>query len=129
MKIINQQQQVQAVTYVTKDPAALAGFYQQALNIPVAKQLDKDHVGVQLENLYLGFDKARGKVKPGTGGAIVWFLEEDVEEAYRRIVALGAEVYSEVNKEERPGVALAVFYDPDGNLFGIIGPSVAGAVK
>lgn len=129
MKIINQQLHVQAVTFATKDPVALAGFYQQALNIPVAKQVDKDHVGVQLENLYLGFDKARGKVKPGAGGAIVWFFMENVDEAFERIVGMGAQVYSEVNKEERPGVALAVLYDPDGNLFGIVGPSVAGAVK
>ena len=127
MKIINQHLHVQAVTFATKDPAALAGFYQQALNIPVAKQLDKDHVGVQLENIYLGFDKARGKVKPGAGGAIVWFYMEDVQAAYDRIVAMGAQVYSEVNKEEQPGTALAVLYDPDGNLFGIVGPSVPGA--
>lgn len=126
MPMINQNLRVQAVTFATNRPEELAGFYQQALNIPVAKQLDKDHLGVQLENMYLGFDRIKEGPKASAGGAVVWFWVDDVEEAYMRLIRMGAQVRTEVNRDERPGLALAVFFDPDGNLFGLMGPSVPG---
>ena len=126
MPMINQSLRVQAVTYATKRPEELAGFYQQALNIPVAKEIDKDHLGVQLDNLYLGFDRIKEDVKPSAGGAVVWFWVEDVEETFMRMVGMGAQVRSEITRDERPGYALAVFFDPDGNLVGLMGPSVPG---
>ena len=129
MPMINQHLRVQAVTYATKRPEELAGFYQQALNIPVAKQIDKDHYGVQLDNLYLGFDRIKEDAKPSPGGAVVWFWVDDVEATYMRMVGMGAQVRTEVNRDERPGLALAVFFDPDGNLLGLMGPSVPGGDK
>lgn len=126
MPTINPYLRVQAVTYATNRPEELAAFYQQALNIPVAKKVDKDHLGVQLENLYLGFDRIKEDVKATPGGAVVWYWVDDVEAAYMRMVEMGAQVRSEVTRDERPGFALAVFFDPDGNLLGLMGPSVPG---
>jgi catechol 2,3-dioxygenase-like lactoylglutathione lyase family enzyme len=126
MKIINQSLRVQGVTFATKDPEKLAAFYQQALNIPVAQKIDKDHMGVQLENMYLGFDRIGESAKPTPNGPVVWFWVENVEETYLQLVEMQAQVRTEVNRDQRPGYALAVFFDPDGNMFGIMGPSVPG---
>jgi predicted enzyme related to lactoylglutathione lyase len=126
MKMINQDLRVHAVTFVTKEPEELAAFYQQAFNIPVAEKVDKDHLGVQLKNLYLAFDRSKEAGKPNEAGPVVWFYVENVEETFTHLVSMGARVRTNVSKDERPGQALAVFYDPDGNLFGLIGPSVPG---
>ncbi len=123
MKII-QNLRVQAVTFASKDPERLAGFYQQAFNIPAAKWIGKDHLGIQLENLYLGFDRIKKEADPGPGGAVVWFYVDDVEETFHSLVAQGARIRSEVTRDERPGQALAVLFDPDGNMVGLMGPSV-----
>ena len=126
MTMINQHLRVQSVTFASKNPEELAGFYQQAFNIPVAKKLDKDHLGIQLENLYLGFDRIKQDAKPGPGGAVIWFWVDDVEETFTRIVGLGAKIRTEVTRDERPGLSLAVLFDPDGNMIGLMGPSVPG---
>jgi predicted enzyme related to lactoylglutathione lyase len=129
MDTINQYLRVQALTYATRDPEALSGFYQQALNIPVAKKRGPDHLGIQLENLYLGFDRIKQKPSPDASGPVIWFWVDNVEEAFMHIVALGAQVRSEVNREQNPGFAQAVLFDPDGNMLGLIGPSVPGGDK
>lgn len=123
MKLV-QNVRVQAVTFATHDPEKLAAFYQQAFNISVAKKIDKDSLGIQLENLYLGFDKIKKDVKPGNGGAVIWFYVNNVEETFQRLVGLGAKVRSNVTRDERPAQALAVLFDPDGNMIGLMGPSV-----
>ena len=124
MKIINQKLRVQAVTFATKNPEELAAFYQQAFNIPVAKKVDKDHLGIQLEDFYLSFDRIKEEAKPGPGGIVVWFYVNNVEEQFTHMVGMGARVRTNVNRDERPGQALAVLYDPDGNMIGLMGPSV-----
>ncbi len=123
MNYINQNLHVQGITFATDDPKQLAAFYQQAFNIPVAEQVDKDHLVISLDNLYLSFDKADGKVKPGQGGAVIWFLVPNVEEAFTRLVALGAKVRSNVTHKPSNAQMEAVLYDPDGNMLGLIGPS------
>jgi len=117
---------IMAVTIATNDPEFLSGFYQQAFNLPAMKWEGKDHVGVQLNNLYLGFDRVKEKVKDTAGGPVIWFYVENVEETFLHFVEAGARVRTNVNRDYRPGLAIAVFYDPDGNMFGIMGPSVPG---
>ena len=124
MSIINQHLRVQSVTFATKNPEELAGFYQQAFNIPVAKKEGKDHLGIQLENLYLGFDRIKQDSKSTPGGPVIWFWVDNVEETFTHMVGMGAQVRSEVTRDERPGFALAVLFDPDGNMVGLMGPSV-----
>ncbi len=128
MKEINQDLHVQAVTFATHHPEDLAGFYQQALNIPVAKGLggSKDHLAIELDTMYLGFDRIKEEAKPGKGGMVVWFYVENVVEVFQNFIDHGAKVRSNVNTEDRPGHALAVLYDPDGNMVGLIGPSMPG---
>lgn len=120
---------IQAITFATHDPEALSEFYQRAFGFPAARWEGKDHLGLQMENIYLGFDRMKEKHKPGTGGAVVWFYVENVEAAFYQLLAAGAKVRTEINKDERPGQAMAVFYDPDENLIGLIGPSVPGGGK
>ncbi len=128
MQEINQHLHVQGVTFATHHPEQLAGFYQQALNIPVAQAIgkDKDHLAIQLDNLYLGFDRIKEEAKPGKGGAVVWFYVENVAGVFQRFIDHGAKVRTNVNTEDRPGHALAVLYDPDGNMVGLIGPTMPG---
>lgn len=118
--------QISGVTYATKDPEALAGFYQQAFDIPALKKVDRDHLGVDLGGFYLGFDRIKEKLKENPGGPVVWFFVNDVEAVFTHLVSIGARVRSNVTKDERPGEAVAVLYDPDGNMIGLVGPSVPG---
>ena len=118
--------QIQAITFATDNPEHLSSFYQEAFNLPAMKWEGKDHVGVQVGNMYLGFDRIKEKIKENPGGPVVWFYVENVEDTFLHFVEKGARVRSNVNREYRKGLAIAVFFDPDGNLFGIMGPSVPG---
>lgn len=118
---------IAAVTFATNDPEALAGFYQRAFNLPAVKKEDKDHWGVSLGGFYLGFDRIKEKAKETPSGAVIWFLVDDVEAAFTHLISIGARVRSNVTKDKRPGEALAVLFDPDGNMIGLMGPSVPGA--
>lgn len=120
---------VQGVTFATPDPEKLAGFYQRAFNLPAAiwHGGEKKHLILKLDNMYLGFDKVKEKAKKKSDdavGPVVWFYVDDVDAAFIALTAAGARVYSGVNREERPGEALAVLYDPEDNMVGIIGSGV-----
>jgi predicted enzyme related to lactoylglutathione lyase len=116
----------ESVTIATKDPEKLSEFYRNAFHFPEGKWQNKDHIGFQLENIYLGFDRTKEKIQNGEGGLILWFTVRDVEHAFQQLISAGAEVRTNVTREERPGKALAVLIDPDGNKIGLIGPSVRG---
>ena len=118
--------EVRAVTFATHDPERLSEWYQQAFHFPAAKWETKDHVGLQLNNLYLGFDRIKEKVKDSPGGPVIWFYVENVEQAFTQLVSAGARVRTNVDKDTRPSISMAVLLDPDGNMFGLMGPSVPG---
>jgi predicted enzyme related to lactoylglutathione lyase len=117
----------ESVTIATKDPEKLSDFYRNAFHFPEGKWRNKDHIGFQLENIYLGFDRSKEKSEQGTGGFVLWFTVRDVEHAFQHLIASGASVRTNITRDELPGKALAVLLDPDGNMIGLVGPSVRGA--
>jgi hypothetical protein len=49
---------LEAVLIQTRQPEALAGFYQKSLGLEVPRLYSEDHLGRHLANIYLGFDQA-----------------------------------------------------------------------
>jgi predicted enzyme related to lactoylglutathione lyase len=53
------------------------------------------------------------------GGAVVYWAVDDVQEAYDRLLALGASAH-EVPTERGPGFVTASIVDPYGNVLGVM---------
>ena len=114
-----------AITIETKRPEVLAEFYQKAFNLTPPKWNGQDQVGFSLtNNVYLGFDRAKESVKPGTSGPVLWFHVIGVEDVYTHMIGLGARNRTSPTQNSQTGETLAVLYDPDGNMIGLIGPGL-----
>ncbi|MFQ5942712.1 MAG: VOC family protein [Anaerolineales bacterium] len=97
----------------------LAEFYRASLELPDPEPFGDDHLGIQLEGLYLGFDQIEDPGEPSTGGVSIWFGVPDLDASFARFVQLGAKV--RYSPEEKPfGERLASVYDPDGNIIGLV---------
>jgi predicted enzyme related to lactoylglutathione lyase len=57
--------------------------------------------------------------KPGPGGAILLWHVDDIEAAFERLKAMGAQEYEAITKREA-GFATASVVDPFGNVLGIM---------
>ena len=114
---------VDAVLFTSPDPEALATFYQQGLELEPPKRHGQDHLGLNLSNTYLGFERARENAMPPSGCMSIWFRVSDIEATFARLVRLGAKVKYAPTTEESPGEILAMLYDPDGNSLGLISPA------
>ena len=95
----------------------LADFYRRAFELDEPNVQGDDHLGFQVGDIYLGFDKVDDASE--TAGAVsLWFRVDDLEATYNRLVELGVRVrYGPVRKPW--GDFLACVYDPDGNLIGL----------
>jgi predicted enzyme related to lactoylglutathione lyase len=111
-----------AVSIATHRPEALADFYRMAFDLGEPKWKDKDHAGFELENIHLGIDRIKEESQNKAGGPVLWFRVANVEEAFTRLIDLGAKVRTNVTDYGRVGETVAVLFDPDGNLIGLIGP-------
>ena len=110
---------VDTVIIFTSQHQLLADFYCEALDLPAPEAFGDDHLGIQLEGLYLGFDRTDDPGEPSTGGVSLWFGVPDLETSFNKLVHMGAEV--RYPPEEKPfGDRLASVYDPDGNIIGLV---------
>jgi predicted enzyme related to lactoylglutathione lyase len=112
-----------AVLFASPNPEALAQFYQQGFELEPPRWHGDDHMGLNLSNTYLGFDRSKGPAPAPGGSASIWFRVEDIEAAFARLVRLGAKVKYAPTREESPGEILAMVYDPEGNTIGLISPA------
>lgn len=117
---------LEAVLIETTRPEILAEFYRQAFDLEAPQAYGPDHLGMELENTYLGFDRVNDGGGENTARIQLWFQVEDVEAQFQRLVDQGARVKYAPETESSPGEVLAMVFDPDGNQVGLIGPSVAG---
>lgn len=109
-----------AVLFASPNPEALAEFYQHGFELEPPKFHGDDHLGLNLSNTYLGFDRAK-ETAPSSGGSIsIWIKVQDIEATFARLVRLGAKIKYAPTKEESPGEILAMLNDPDGNSIGLI---------
>lgn len=109
-----------AVLFVSPNPEALAEFYQHGFELEPPKRHGDDHLGLNLANTYLGFDRMKEIAPTSSGSVSIWFKVPDIEVTFTRLVRLGAKVKYAPTKEESPGEILAMLYDPDGNSVGLI---------
>lgn len=112
---------VDAILYKSPDPLTLCRFYQSAFDLSEPKWFGTEHVGVNAENIYLGFDKAPELVQTEPR-VTVWFKVADVDAYFKKLLELGAKKKKSPDKECSPGETLAELFDPEGNVVGLIGP-------
>lgn len=111
-----------AILFASPHPETLAEFYQLAFELESPKWFGADHLGMNLANTYLGFDRAQEN-SPASGTISIWFRVVDIQATFERLVRLGARVKYAPTEEESPGEILAMLYDPDGNCIGLISPA------
>lgn len=109
-----------AVLIETPRPEELAEFYRQGFGFERPKYSGDDHLGLNLVNTYLGFDRVPEKKKARSGAVSLWFKVKDLPVIFDRLVSLGATVISPPSDQESPGEILALLADPDGNTIGLI---------
>ena len=110
-----------AVLFASPHPETLAEFYQHALELGPPKWHGEDHLGLNLSNTYLGFDRVQENTS-SSGSVSIWFRVFDIQATFKRLVRLGAKVKYAPTQEESPGEILAMVYDLDGNSIGLISP-------
>ena len=112
------------VIIFTEHMEELADFYRQAFQLGPF-QSSPDHLGQQVGAVYFGFDQVK-RLETGPDPAVtLWFAVDDLQTAFDRLVAMGAEVrYPPTSKPW--GAFLAAVYDPDGNLLGLAQRQPAG---
>lgn len=113
---------IQAISIATNRLEDLLEFYQMGFDLGKPNWKGKDHAGFMLNNIYFGFDRIKEKVKPGPGGPVIWFRVPNVEAAFTRLISLGAHARTVPEDSREVGETIAVVYDPDGNMVGLIGP-------
>jgi predicted enzyme related to lactoylglutathione lyase len=119
----NLTRRITAITIATHRPEDLAQFYQLGFGWDEPKWKGKDHCGFDLDNdLHFGFDRIKQESKNGAGGPVIWFRVADVRQVFNRLISLGARVRSNVEDDRKVGETVATLFDPDGNIFGLIGP-------
>ncbi|OGO26854.1 MAG: hypothetical protein A2136_04195 [Chloroflexi bacterium RBG_16_54_11] len=112
-----------AVLFASPNPEALAEFYRQGFELEPPKWHGADHLGFNLSNTYLGFDRVGDEILTPRPAVSIWFRVTDSESTFQRLMRLGAKVKYPPTKEESPGEILAMLYDPDGNTIGLISPA------
>jgi len=104
------------VIIFTTDHRELATFYEAAFDLEAPDAFGETHLGFQLGDLYLGFDRVEAA---GPNDAVtLWFRVDDINATFDRCVELGAEI--RYRPETKPfGDTVAALIDPHGNHFGL----------
>jgi predicted enzyme related to lactoylglutathione lyase len=108
-----------AVLFASPHPETLAEFYQLAFELGPPRWHGDNHLGLNLSNTYLGFDRTQENTPPGASVSI-WFRVTDIQATFERLVRLGAKVIYAPTEEESPGEILAMVSDIEGNSVGLI---------
>lgn len=101
------------VCLLTRDVPRLAAFYRALLDVPPGgDQEDQEHQFVLTEETSLTVMRNPGP--PGGQSAALAFTVEDMDRAYRRVLALGGEIMEPPTVRPWGAVNMS-FRDPDGN--------------
>ncbi|UCH32164.1 MAG: VOC family protein [Candidatus Bathyarchaeota archaeon] len=96
----------------------LAEFYKLALQLPEPQAQGEDHLGFQLPEIYLGFDRIDEDRFIHPGAISLWFRVDDIEKTFARLKKLGATTKYPPTKKPW-GDTLAAAFDPEGNIIGL----------
>jgi predicted enzyme related to lactoylglutathione lyase len=95
----------------------LAAFYQEALELGPYER-SPSHMGQNVGPVYFGIDQIEGQGGTPPSSVTLWFTVDDLQSAFERAVAIGAEI--RYPPTEKPwGARLAAVLDPDGNIIGL----------
>ena len=108
-----------AVLLQSPKPERLAEFYRRGFGLGRVGRHGPDHMGIALENTYLGFDRVPKAPSP-PGRATLWFRVTHVDRAYAKLVSLGAKGVTPPDRTCSPGEVLAWLRDPEGNAIGLL---------
>lgn len=99
------------------DPSALADFYIRCLGIDPEEVVEEaGHVGFDLGDIYLGFDRSDGSHRH-PGPVSFWLRVDDLDGTYHRCIEEGGTAV--IEPVDRPwGDRLASVKDPEGNVVG-----------
>lgn len=111
---------LEAVLFETKDPESLSEFYHQAFDLEPPRFYGPDHLGMNLVNTYLGFDRSSEASGEALPRIQMWFRVDNIEAAFQRLLNLGARAIYAPDSLSSPGEILALVSDPDGNRVGLI---------
>jgi predicted enzyme related to lactoylglutathione lyase len=110
---------IDAILIESTQPEELAEFYRQGFRLGEPHSSGEDHLGFQLDNIYLGFNRVKASAGPSRRVSL-WFHVEDITSIFARLVKLGATVEYVPTTEKSPGEILAKLFDPEGKSIGLI---------
>lgn len=109
----------------SENPKALGEFYTKVLGQPGWQQDDWYGFGIGETSLMIGpHSEVKGSNKT-PGRLIINFETENLQNEYKRIKDLGAQIIAEPyqpSQDNNPEAWLATFSDPDGNYFQLATP-------
>jgi len=104
--------------YPVSNLAKAKAWYSQVLD--TAPYFDEPfYVGFNVGGFELGLDPDASAAKPGEGGPVAYWGVENADQAWERLLRLGAEPTSPV-RDVGGGIRVATVKDPFGNMFGLI---------
>lgn len=109
---------LRTVIYVNDDLQAARNWYAEVLGFP--PYFDEPfYVGFNVGGYELGIMPADGVNQQGGGGVLAYWGVPNAEEAAARLLSLGAKEREPVT-EVGGGIKVATFFDPFGNILGVI---------
>ena len=96
----------------------LAEFYKLGLQLQGPRSQGDDHLGFQLFEMYLGFDKIDEDQFIHPGAVSLWFRVDNLEETFQRFKDMGSKVKYPPTKKPW-GDTLAAVFDLDVNVIGL----------
>lgn len=116
-----------SILLFSEHPQELAAFYEKVLDVKPGWS-GGDFIGYKVGNSYLTIgphDQVKGQNQEPER-VMLNFETPDVEEEFRRIVDLGAEVVAKpYHPSEDETGTIATLKDPDGNMFQLVSPMEA----
>ena len=114
----SQFQGLRTVIYHAPDLDKAKAWYSKILGIdPYFDQ--PFYVGFNIGGYELGLDPDATSTPGGKAGAVAYWGVANADEAFRRLISLGATERSAV-QQVGEGIRVATVFDPFGNIFGII---------
>lgn len=108
---------------VTDDVERLAGFYREALGLPLEREEHAGlpaHYGVDIGATHLGIHppSSFGRTTAQSGGSVFALEVDDLDERLRELAARG--ICTVIEKHDEGFGPLAAVEDPDGNLVELV---------
>ncbi len=109
---------LRTVIYVNADLQAARDWYADVLGFPPYFD-EAFYVGFNVGGYELGIMPTDGVNQPGRGGVLAYWGVGNAEVTFERLQSKGAQV-REIVQEVGGGIKVATFFDPFGNILGII---------